>query len=88
MYYQIQKGDRPVILDTDHPLSVPNHKRNKKTDQQKIIIHTFTVIYMHQLNDQQGTSVDWIHYEDRSWLDFRPADFRPADKHIRRATII
>ena len=52
MYYQIQKADRPAIRDTDHPFSVPNHKRTRKTDQQKKIIHTFTVIYMHQLRDQ------------------------------------
>ena len=35
MYYQIQKADRPAIRDTDHPFSVPNHKRTRKTDQQK-----------------------------------------------------
>ena len=51
MYYQIQKADRPAIRVTDHPFSVPNHKRTRKTDQQKKI-HTFTVIYMHQLTDQ------------------------------------
>ena len=45
MYYQIQKADRPAILDTDHPFSVANHKRTRKTDQQDKIIHTFTVIY-------------------------------------------
>ena len=42
MYYQIQKADRPAIRDTDHPFSVPNHKRTRKTDQQKKI-HIFTV---------------------------------------------
>ena len=52
MYYQIQKADRPAIRDTDQPFSVPNHKSTQKTDQQKKIIHTFTVIYMHQLRDQ------------------------------------
>ena len=35
MYYQIQKADRPAIQDTDHPFSVLNHKRSRKTDQQK-----------------------------------------------------
>ena len=35
MYYQIQKADRPAIRDTDHPFSVSNHKRTRKTDQQK-----------------------------------------------------
>ena len=33
MYYQIQKADRPAIRDTDHPFSVPNHERTRKTDQ-------------------------------------------------------
>ena len=56
MYYQIQKADRPAIWDTDHPFSVPNHKRTrKKPTNKKITIHTFTVtvyMYMHQLRDQ------------------------------------
>ena len=54
MYYQIQKADRPAIRDTDHPFSVPNHKRTRKTDQPQLQkkIATFTV-YMHQLRDQR-----------------------------------
>ena len=51
MYHQIQKADGHAILDTDHPFSVPNHVRSRETDHQKKI-HTFTVIYMHQLKDQ------------------------------------
>ena len=51
MYYQIQKADRPAIRDTDHPFSVPNHKRTRKNGPAKKI-HTFTVLYMHQLRDQ------------------------------------
>ena len=35
MYYQIQKVDPPAIRDTDHPFSVPNKKKTRKTDQQK-----------------------------------------------------
>ena len=31
MYYQFRKADRPAIRDTNHPFSVPNHKRTKKT---------------------------------------------------------
>ena len=50
MYYQIQKADRPAIRDTDHPFSVPNHKRTRKTDQQKKF--TFLQLYMHQLRNQ------------------------------------
>ena len=46
MYRQIQKANRPAIRDTDHPFSVPNHKRTRKTDQPKIIIHIFTVLYI------------------------------------------
>ena len=33
MYYHVQKADRPTIRDTDHPFSVPNHRRTRKTDQ-------------------------------------------------------
>ena len=48
MYYQIQKADRPAIRDTDHTFSVPNHKRTRKTDQQKKSF-TLSQLYMHQL---------------------------------------
>ena len=50
MYYQIQKADRPAIRDTDHPFRVPNHKRTRKTDQQKKF--KFLQFYMHQIRDQ------------------------------------
>ena len=61
MYYQIQKVDRPVIRDMDHPFSVPNHKRTRKTDQpQKEKKITFTVIPA-AAGFTNGTSCIWIH---------------------------
>ena len=30
MFYQTQKADRPAIRETDHPVSVSNHKSTKK----------------------------------------------------------
>ena len=65
MYNQIQKADRLAIRDTDHHFSVSNHKRTRKTDQQKKIIFTFTVIYA-SINGPaaagftNGTSCSWI----------------------------
>ena len=53
MYYYIQKANRPAIRDRDHPFSVPNHKRTRRTDQpqqQKKI--TLLQLYKHQLRDQ------------------------------------
>ena len=65
MYSQIQKADRPAIRDTDHPFSVSNHKRIRKTDQQKKI-HTSTVIYASIKGPAAAgftnvTSCSWIH---------------------------
>ena len=51
MYHQIQKADRPAIRDTDHPFSVRNHKKIRKTDQQKKKF-TLLQLYMHQLRAQ------------------------------------
>ena len=72
MYYQIHKADWPAIRDTDHLFSVPNHKRTRKTVQQKKIIHTFTVIYASikgpaAAGFTNGTSCSWIHQRDQHW---------------------
>ena len=53
MYYQIQKADQPAIRDTDHPFSVPNHKKTQKTDQpQQQKKFTLLQLFMHGLRDQ------------------------------------
>ena len=64
LYYHIQRADRPAIRDTDHPFSVPNRKRTRKTDQQKN--HTCTVIYAlikgpAVAGFTNRTSCSWIH---------------------------
>ena len=52
MYYQIQKADRPAIRDTDHPFSVPNHKRLENGPAPAAKKITLFQLYMHQLRDQ------------------------------------
>ena len=64
MYYQIQKADRPRF--TDLPFSVPNHKRTRKTDQQKKKSPFYSYIYASIKESAaagftNGTSCSWIH---------------------------
>ena len=65
MYYQIQKVDRPAIRDTDHPFSVPNHKR-KNGPAIKDNLHFYSYIYASikgpaAAGFTNGTSCSWIH---------------------------
>ena len=56
--YQIQKAD------TDHPFSVPNHKRIKKTDylqEQKNVSYFYSLMGPAATGFTNATSTSWIH---------------------------
>ena len=57
MYYQIQKADRPQFGTQTTLFQSQIIIRTKKMDQQKKIIHTFTVIYA----SIKGPNCGWIH---------------------------